>query len=106
MTPLEALLDEVRRRVRAADFSGLAEIAPRLEGALSGLGNLRDLGLLKRLMAKADENASLLDASRRGLRAARRRVDESRRAAQGLQTYDVKGRRADIAPLGPTAGRF
>ena len=106
MTPLEALLDEVKSMVRAADFSGLADVAPRLEAALAGLGKLSDAGLLKRLKAKADENASLLDASQRGLRAARRRIDESRRAAFGLQTYDVKGRRADIGPVAPTAGRF
>lgn len=106
MTLLESLLDDVRMRVRQADFTGLAELAPRLEAALSGLAIPRDTGLLHRLKAKAEENANLLDASRRGLRAARRRLDESRRAALGLQTYDVKGRRADIAPLGPTAGRF
>ncbi len=106
MAPLESLLDELRDRVRTADFSGLASLAPRLETALSEIGNPRDAGLLQRLKSKADENAALLDAARRGLRAARRRLDETRRTAQGLQTYDVKGRRADISPVGPTAGRF
>ena len=62
--------------------------------------------LMGRLQRKAEENAQLLDAARRGLRAARRRLEETRRVGAGLQTYDGKGRRADIVPGGPTAGRF
>lgn len=106
MTALEPLLDELRARVRVADFSALASLAPQIEAALAATDRPMDAGSLQRLKAKADANAGLLDAARSGLRAARRRLEETRRAAQGLQTYDVKGRRADITPIGPTAGRF
>jgi hypothetical protein len=106
MTALESLLDDMRARVRAADFAGLASLAPQLEAALADLDPRRDAGALRRLKVKADQNADLLDAARRGLRAARRRLEETRRAAQGLQTYDVKGRRADIVTNAPIAGRF
>ena len=49
---------------------------------------------------------NLLDAARRGTRAARRRIDEVRRAAQGLQTYDNRGKRADFLTVAQHAGRF
>ena len=106
MARLESLLDEVGARVRVADFAGLADLAPQLETALAEIGTPQDQKALLRLKAKADANAGLLDAARSGVRAARRRVEEVRRAAQGLQTYDAKGRRADIIPVGPTTGRF
>lgn len=106
MTALESLLDDMRARVRAADFAALAALAPQLEAALAELDRPRDDGVLRRLKMKADQNADLLDAARRGLRAARRRIEEARRTAQSLQIYDVRGRRADIAPVGATAGRF
>ncbi len=106
MANLEQLLDAVRASTRSADFAALAELAPRLEAALADKSQFQQPGLLLRLKAKADENAAHLDAARRGLRSARRRLDEVQRAAKGLQTYDGKGRRADIAPLGQTAGRF
>ena len=106
MTALEPLLDEMRARVRMADFAALAGLAPEIEAALAASDRGLDAAALQRLKAKADENVTLLDAARRGLRAARRRLEETRRAAQNLQTYDVKGRRADITPVGPIAGRF
>jgi hypothetical protein len=106
MTPLDTLLEDMALQVRRADFSALARLTPQLETALAGLGGAIDPATLGRLRRKAEENAQLLDASRRGLRAARRRLEETRRVGAGLQTYDGKGRRSEIIPVGPTAGRF
>lgn len=106
MDELERLMEDLGARVRAADFPALSLLVPRIEAALAGIRGPRDAGSLQRLKAKADENATLLDAARRGVRSARSRLEEARRAAQNLQTYDIKGRRADIPPAGSTAGRF
>ncbi len=106
MAHLETLLDDVRQHVKSANFTALAALAPQLEAALAEGGLTRNPAALRRIKQKADENAVLLDAARRGIRAARRRVEEARRVTTGLQTYDVKGRRAEIPPGGPTAGRF
>lgn len=106
MTPLETLLEDMAERVRRADFPALALLAPQLEAALTGFGGAVDPAVMWRLRRKAEENAQLLEAARRGLRAARRRIEETRRAGAALQTYDGKGRRAEIIPSGPTAGRF
>lgn len=106
MTPLEILLDDMAERVRQADFQALARLTPQLEAAMVALPAGAAPALMGRLQRKAEENAQLLDAARRGLRAARRRLEETRRVGAGLQTYDGKGRRADIVPGGPTAGRF
>lgn len=106
MTPLEILLDDMAERVRQADFQALARLTPQLEAAMAALPAGAAPALMGRLHRKAEENAQLLDAARRGLRAARRRLEETRRVGEGLQTYDGKGRRADIVPGGATAGRF
>lgn len=106
MIPLEILLDDMAERVRQADFQALARLTPQLEAAMAVLPAGAAPALMGRLQRKAEENAQLLDAARRGLRAARRRLEETRRVGAGLQTYDGKGRRADIVPGGPTAGRF
>ena len=106
MTPLDTLLEDMALQVRRADFSALARLTPQLETALAGLGGTVDAAVMVRLRRKAEENAQLLDAARRGLRAARRRLEETRRVGAGLQTYDGKGRRSEIISDGPTAGRF
>lgn len=106
MKTLEILLDEVRSAVRIADFAQLAQLAPQLETALANLATTAPSQVLERLKMKAETNAALLDAARRGTRAARRRVDEVRRAAQGLQTYDNRGKRADFTATSYPAGRF
>lgn len=106
MTSLETLLHDMAERVRQADFPALARLTPQVEAALAALPAGADPALMGRLRRKAEENAQLLEAARRGLRAARRRVEETRRVGAALQTYDGKGRRAEIVPGGPTAGRF
>lgn len=106
MDELERLLDDLGAAVRAADFAALPRLAPQIEAALANLKSPPDATILGRLKAKADQNAGLLDAARRGMRSARFRLDEVRRAAQNLRTYDINGRSADIPPAGNTQGRF
>lgn len=106
MKTLETLLDEVKSAVRIADFAQLAQLAPQLETALADLATTAPRPVLERIKHKAENNAALLDAARRGTRAARRRIDEVRRAAQGLQTYDNRGKRADFLTVAQHAGRF
>ena len=96
MTPLDTLLEDMAVQVRRADFSALARLTPQLETALAGLGGIVDAAVMGRLQRKAEENALLLDAARRGLRAARRRLEETRRVGAGLQTYDGHGRRSEL----------
>ena len=106
MAQLEALLDEMRQSALRADFPRLAALAPKVEQALNDLPPLTDPQRLNRLRQMAEANGRLLEAARRGVAAARRRLEEARRTREGLQTYDGKGRRADISPLAPPAGRF
>ena len=107
MRTLEATLEAVNTAVRRADFDQLGLLAPELDAALAHLEADRSAGpRLAQIVKIAEHNAMLLEAARRGLRAARRRVDETRRAASGLQTYDMRGQRAEIVTGSKTAGRF
>jgi|GEM_PF-1953035 len=109
MERLEYLLDELRQAVRAADFAAIALMAPRLEAALAelaGASDRKDAAKLARIKAKAEGTAPLIVAARRGIAAARRRLEDARRAVSGLQTYDMRGQRAEFSPAGPVAGRF
>ena len=106
MSTLEALLEETRHAVLHANFPKLAELAPQLERALSADAGRIDPQSLQRIRSKAEANARLLDAARSGIRAARMRLAEAKRTRTGLQTYDDRGRRNDIGPIGATQGRF
>lgn len=106
MVLLERLLNDLETKVRRGDFASLASLAPQIEAALAELSLSSPLGDLARLKAKADFNARLLDAARRGVKAARRRLDDARLVTSGLQTYDGSGKRSDIALGAATTGRF
>jgi len=106
MKTLETLLEQVKSAVRTADFAQLAQLAPQLETALADLPTTAPIAVLERIKRQAESNAALLDAARRGTRAARRRIDEVRRASQGLQTYDNRGKMADFSTVTHHAGRF
>lgn len=105
-TNFDQLLDEMALHARSANFAGLGALVPRIEAALAVVGQNSGPDALYRWQRKAEENARLLDAAGRGLRAARRRLDESRKAMRSLQTYDNKGVKSDVMPDGLTAGRF
>ena len=57
-----------------------------------------------RLQQKALRNARLLEAATRGVKAARLRMTEITRGPT-LTTYDARGQKAEIAPLGLTPAR-
>ena len=103
---LEDLLEAAARAVALADYAGAAALVPQIEAALAQLGPQADARTLARLRRQAERNVVCLDAARRGLRAARRRMEEVRRSAQGLSTYDDKGKRHDLPHAGLVAGRF
>lgn len=107
MKSLEGMLQAVNSAVKRADFECLARLAPALDAALADIEtNHTPPPQLARILRAAEHNALLLEAARRGLRAARRRIEDTRRASSGLQTYDVRGQRADIVTGSKTAGRF
>lgn len=107
MNSLEATLEAVKAAVRKADFVSLGQLAPELDAALAKAETERPSQTeLAQIARVAEQNAILLEAARRGLRAARRRVEEVRRAASGLQTYDMRGHRAEISTGSKLAGRF
>lgn len=92
---LEDLLDRAHQAVRVADFKALAQIEPLLDAAAERFEPGRDTGLLERIRHKAARNATCLMAAQKGLKSAVRRLEEVRRAAAGLSTYDGKGKRSD-----------
>lgn len=95
MAPLEDLLDQAAQALLAGDLASLAALAPRIESA----DLPRDRAAAERLQAKAQRNARLLEAATRGVKAARNRVAEITRGP-ALTTYDARGQKAQIAPLG------
>ena len=84
----------------------LATVLHTLDAALAQGGPIRDQAQLLRLQRKAERNAICLQSAARGIRSAVRRLQEVRRAATGLATYDDKGRRVEIAGQGRLSARF
>jgi hypothetical protein len=103
---LDALLDQAFVAVMSADYAALEAIDARIDAALAQGGPIRDQAQLLRLQRKAERNAICLQSAARGIRSAVRRLQEVRRAATGLATYDGKGRRVEIAGQGRLSARF
>ncbi len=103
---LETLLDAVHAALRAGDFAGL----PALTAALVALADTalpRDAAAMQGLRHRLQRNDACLEASARGLRAARRRMAEIAAARAGLQTYTQGGQRRQIgAPQGTLTARI
>lgn len=106
MTRLEELLDQMRSHLMQAEFAAAAALAPEVEAALAALPATQTAALLLRIQAKATRNAACLEGARRGLKSARQRADDIRRAARGLNTYDIQGRPNLIGQGGRMAGRL
>ncbi|AZB53848.1 hypothetical protein EBL89_00390 [Cereibacter sphaeroides] len=95
--PLDSLLDEIRRTVSAGDLAALPGLETRLAEALERLPP--EPARLAALRRKAEGNLACLAAAARGVRAARRRLEEIRQAASGtVVVYDGHGRRAETRP--------
>ncbi|MCE6952383.1 hypothetical protein LAZ40_18000 [Cereibacter sphaeroides] len=103
---VERLLDDMRRMVTAGDLAALpglsAELAEEIE-ALEPLTAER----AQQIRTKATRNLACLEAASRGVRAARRRLEEIRHATSGMMVvYDDRGRRAETAPERPPRQRL
>ncbi len=87
------LLDGVHDALMRADYAPLAGLTVGIEAELARLEDRRDGAALLRVRARAERNEVCLQAAQRGVRSARRRLEEIRAARSGLITYDDKGRR-------------
>jgi len=101
MMQLEALLDQAAAALLVGDMAALARLAPEIEAAQIAPP---DPASAERLQRKAQRNARLLEAAGRGVKAARLRLSEITRGPT-LTTYDARGQKAEIAPLGLTPAR-
>ncbi|GHC51875.1 hypothetical protein [Neogemmobacter tilapiae] len=105
MQALEQVLDALSGDLLQGRWDNLTLHRQQIEMFLPALESLADSPQAKRLRASAQRNVRCLDASGRGLRAARQRLAEVIAAAQGLATYDGKGRRAAMEPPAPQMAR-
>lgn len=103
---LEGLLDQTFAALMAADYAALDGLDSAIASALDQAGPPRDKAQLLRLQDKAARNALCLKAAGRGIRSAVRRLEEVRRAAAGLATYDGKGKRIQTGAPGRLSARF
>jgi hypothetical protein len=101
MAPLETLLDDAARALLVGDLTALARLTPLIESASAAP---LDPASAHRLQTKAQRNARLLDAAARGVKAARNRLSEISKGPT-LTTYDARGQKAQIAPLGLVPAR-
>lgn len=108
LADIAAWSDRLGAALRAGDLRALEPLLREgIEERLATIGatprgfSQAALAVLRR---RADENAALLSASQRGIRAALRRIEEVRGVASGLATYDAQGRRAN-APTTLSADR-
>lgn len=105
-TALEEVFAREATALRSADFQTLQRILAekeRLSEALAAVSPPLPPERARRLQAQAVRNAGLLDAARAGLQAGADRIAALNAPAAPLQTYDVRGRRAELAtrPDGP-----
>ncbi|MES2913567.1 MAG: hypothetical protein V4753_00495 [Pseudomonadota bacterium] len=101
MKQLELLLDDAAKALLSGNLAALARLSPQIEAI-----DLKatDRASAERLRTKAERNARLLEAATRGVKAARLRVAEIVRGPE-LTTYDVRGRKALIPPIGSEPAR-
>jgi flagellar biosynthesis/type III secretory pathway chaperone len=98
---LRTLLEEERSALRDGAFDRLEDILARkeaLQAELTGAGLACSEQEAAALRALARRNGELLEAARRGLRAAMDRVAERTRLARHLDTYDASGARRTLSP--------
>lgn len=103
--PLEALLEAVEQAARRADLTALARLAPALEAEMAGMPPA-DPVLIRRVRTQAGRAARYLDAACQGVQAARRRLNEIRRAGGPLRTYDRQGQTLSLMPSAEPARRL
>lgn len=89
---LSALLDRLHEALRAGRFGDLPGIEAAIHAACASDSPPVDRSVAEMLRRKAQRNERLLAASLRGLRGARRRIDELQALSAGYATYDGDGR--------------
>ncbi|WP_050526134.1 hypothetical protein [Pseudorhodobacter aquimaris] len=104
---LETAAKETSAAIRAGDFVAMGELALRAETALAELDPQTDATRLTALRDLAGRNALALQAAAKGIRAARRRLQEVTTVRTGVQTYDNTGKAQKIGgPAGTLKARF
>lgn len=101
MRQLELLLDDAAEALLSGNLAALALLTPQIESIDP---KAADRTSAERLRTKAERNARLLEAATRGVKAARLRVAEIARGPT-LTTYDARGQKAQIAPVGSEPAR-
>jgi hypothetical protein len=91
---LEAALDAAFDALVRGDLDGVASTYALTESILADL-RLTDAAVGRRLQSKAERNAACLLAAGRGVRAARRRMEEIGPNARS-ETYDARGRKSSL----------
>lgn len=96
---MSVILDAVRTALTLAEYDQLDALTGAMAGELAVLERQAhrpaNKPALLRLQSRADRNAACLLAATRGMKSARRRLEDIRAARSGLVTYDLKGRRAE-----------
>lgn len=92
---IEDLLDTIEAAVKRADLTAMTAAAPMLEAALQGFDAAASLGRARRLSNHAARLTLHLEAARRGLQSAKRRLGDIR-AACDLRTYDRQGQAQNL----------
>ncbi|SIO13208.1 flagellar export chaperone FlgN [Vannielia litorea] len=98
----QALMAAEREALKGADFEQLEALYEQKHDLLKEIEARADTltrSQIEALSVSARGNDRLLDAAQRGLRAVARRLSETRRAAEHLDTYTDKGKRQDLGPV-------
>lgn len=88
---LRDLFEREHDALVAGDLNGLDELAQSKSQLISNLGALRDVDAVQQLQQLATRNARLLEAARRGVVAARTRIQQIKSGGSELKTYDRSG---------------
>lgn len=91
---LEVALDAAFEALQRGDIASVCASYGITESILADL-RLTEAAVAKRLKSKAERNAACLLAAGRGVRAARRRLQEIQPEARN-ETYDSRGRKSPL----------
>lgn len=103
---LQALLDQVESALGRGDLPELMRLTALMEEAVHSFDPAADRQRSRQMADQARRVAARLDAARRGVQSARRRLSDIRAACE-LRTYDSKGHAQNLSALrSPTPHRF
>lgn len=101
---LEDLLDRERELILAGKIAELSRIQRHKERLLSRLATQKNGRLLTRIRQRAERNQTLLTASARGLKAARKRIESFTVTSTPMRTYSADGAAQDLRANTPKSG--